>query len=1245
MKIEPQNPSQRLNELKRKSSDGTNFITRCVSLVSDTLKSRLDDSSKTTTKPRQLKRPRQASSNTVEKPQQQLRHLISGDADKDHEDDEDSQNVPPLSIRLPIHSKDINGDQDVHMNESEPMATINCEKFPPSSPATTVVSCDGESQLEDDLIQHKSQNHSLCEDCTTTSPMNQLWNLHLKGVRIESKLTPMKTLLSRLMVHPTYNRKGTFNVPVDTEALGLFDYNSIIKTPMDLGTIKARLHSNAYLNLAEVAEDIRLVFNNALTYNPPSHPVHEDASHLLSYFEESYNAILQSKSIRKSSKKNNTNKPSLTDLKQLHTCQSCLGRTCVICKEKCLSLEPNLLICSGAACCGAKIARGVTYYCSKDGSKLWCQKCYITLPPNIVDGSDTASSNTRFIPKSDLLKRKSDEDVVERWITCKQCNQAMHEICAFSDEFLYDEDNFPCPLCNPTTFPYIHEVGEKNSKTPANDSTGSYSFISGCDTPQLLNSDILRTSYDSKSLPQSNISKFIESKVRMCMVANGCPTGAEETLFVRVISDADKYFIVPEVLRQHFRMPSSLDNNSCDTSKPTNEILRDAQDYEAPPESVEYTSKAIAMFQRIDGMDVCLFCMYVHEYDAIADETVDIPGQSKRVYIAYIDSVEHFRPRRLRTTVYQEIISSYLATARVRGYRYAHIWACPPSRGNSFIFWSHPPLQRIPNNERLITWYHEALSRAVNYGVITDIKSLYEFSFEKVCTISTNHEDNHDETSSNKMVCPPLLDGDYWVEQAKSLHAAAITRLLRPKKVLVTDSTINSFHVGGLRHLKTIKIPAVQVATLLQDSIMCHKSASPFCRPVNAAALKLSDYHQVIKKPMDLGTIHCGCLMGEYNTFGQIVEDIHLVFKNAMVYNPKGHFIHSMAEELWCFARKELNALVSWWNALGLQPSPRKNSTNLSYDDYSFLCMRLSVKLNINIELEANENESQVLGTIKEKDDTIVSGTTNNLNSEEINVIEEKSDNVDIITKGAEAITSKMVGDDKWLLVKKNISVSGRKGPSKKTKSKMCSGSGQDMDDNLQCDSFKNHRESWLGDEVGSFVRRLRQNFFVCYLQPSENLSDAKKEKEVCFSSYVADYVKMNADEALSSTKKEDVSQISKIAEMRQGLLEVLQFRNFQFDTLRRAKYSTAMLLYYLHNPQSSGLIPKCSKCQSSIRDVRWHKVNKAFDERRRISVSPAVRMACVDMSREELCSDCYSQKQDKELDDYVPCAITFSPE
>ncbi|KAL3635360.1 hypothetical protein CASFOL_019907 [Castilleja foliolosa] len=91
------------------------------------------------------------------------------------------------------------------------------------------------------------------------------------------------SLLQRLMKH---QHGWVFNNPVDVNGLGLVDYHDIIKHPMDLGTIKTYLSKNQYKSPMEFADDVRLVFRNAMTYNPKGHEVHVMAEELLQIFED-----------------------------------------------------------------------------------------------------------------------------------------------------------------------------------------------------------------------------------------------------------------------------------------------------------------------------------------------------------------------------------------------------------------------------------------------------------------------------------------------------------------------------------------------------------------------------------------------------------------------------------------------------------------------------------------------------------------------------------------------------------------------------------------------------------------------------------------------------------------------------------------------------------------------------------------------------------------------------------------------
>lgn len=52
----------------------------------------------------------------------------------------------------------------------------------------------------------------------------------------------------------------------------------------------------------------------------------------------------------------------------------------------------------------------------------------------------------------------------------------------------------------------------------------------------------------------------------------------------------------------------------------------------------------------------------------------------------------------------------------------AHIWACPPSEGDDYIFHCHPPEQKIPKPKRLQDWYRKMLDKAIMESVVFEYK-------------------------------------------------------------------------------------------------------------------------------------------------------------------------------------------------------------------------------------------------------------------------------------------------------------------------------------------------------------------------------------------------------------------------------------------------------------------------------------------------------------------------------------------
>ena len=126
-----------------------------------------------------------------------------------------------------------------------------------------------------------------------------------------------------------------------------------------------------------------------------------------------------------------------------------------------------------------------------------------------------------------------------------------------------------------------------------------------------------------------------------------------------------------------------------------------------------------------------------------------------------------------------------------------------------------------------------------------------------------------------------------------------------PSQQSLTDTwTHNTIH-AHLENLNRLFNPYYTKAVLTDAMLPLLKKLTEaengwvFSKPVDPLQLQLSDYFDIIKHPMDLGTVRKNLEGGKkYKLPKAVAADIHLCFNNAMVYNPQGTEVYNLAERL-----------------------------------------------------------------------------------------------------------------------------------------------------------------------------------------------------------------------------------------------------------------------------------------------------------------------------------------------------------
>nr|XP_012575344.2 histone acetyltransferase HAC12-like [Cicer arietinum] len=390
--------------------------------------------------------------------------------------------------------------------------------------------------------------------------------------------------------------------------------------------------------------------------------------------------------------------------------------TCQLCTKKAFYFASVQVYCLH---CQTRIKRNAKYFCRKgeefDAERCFCSSCYNRSKGGCIIFNGTSICKTLFEQK------KNDEVLEEPWVECNKCKRWQHQICALynSKRDLDCTAEYTCPFC------HVKEI-ENGTHVPLPKTT----IFGAKDLPRTMLSDHLEKRLYERLMQEKADWEKIEGNENLDEVV------AAKSLTVREVLSTDKQLIVEKQ-------------------------FLDIVPEENYPAEFSYRSRVILLFQQIEGADVCIFGMYVQEYGSECAN----PNQ-RCIYISYLDSVNHFIPRRrtrsggaLRTFVYHEILIGYLDFCKKRGFTKCYIWSCPPKKEDNYILHCHPKTQKTPKDDKLVDWYHSMLKKATEENVVVGLTDVYDHFF--VPTEKWNSK-----VTAARL---PYFYGDYWCNHAMEL--------------------------------------------------------------------------------------------------------------------------------------------------------------------------------------------------------------------------------------------------------------------------------------------------------------------------------------------------------------------------------------------------------------------------------------------------------------------------------------------
>jgi Histone acetylation protein/TAZ zinc finger/Zinc finger, ZZ type len=599
------------------------------------------------------------------------------------------------------------------------------------------------------------------------------------------------------------------------------------------------------------------------------------------------------------------------------------------------------------------------------------------------------------------------------------------------------------------------------------------------------------------------------------------------------------------------------------------------------PTEFPLRSKCIALFQKIHGVDTLLFAMYVYEYG----DDCPVPNR-RRVYISYLDSVRYFEPKCYRTSAYHAVMVEYLRYVKKRGFHSAYIWSCPPVGGDDYIFYCHPKHQLVPREDMLRSWYHKMLDQAKAQGIVLRTSTLYDdyFTCEGVNTVPGEVRD---------ATCLPYFEGDYIPGEIEII----IQQLEGNGGSASETSSQDSVMVRLGHHLQKMK----------DNFIVVHLRSMRFLEAVqrgdDVSNWKEDSDDDMLRSKRAKISAKSTTESDSQNIFSAVQAaasnmplQSHPPDTHSSLINSTDIGATTMLEERDAAVIQHVEKLVD--DVKGVECLDR--TSGLSSVEHHVLpsvqdASHKSEQSNVESQMVSQGESSEIV----EKEgilDTIKLAISDKKSKEAVDeLMSHKQENADFTST---SVIKRIGLDESQIAVNANSigKVESESYPASDDTPKVAPDnvlSHKDLEYHMIPESKREQYDHDASDDIALQGRTL--------LEKSSNkriLDEIKPAVEMHFSGRVSSTL------IVGDTTDEDPPLESEMFESRQQFLNYCQTTHCQFDELRRAKHSTVMVLFQLHNPTAPKFLQQCGACYRDItHGIRYH---------------------CNQCSNFDLCEDCY---------------------